>query len=87
MPPIAALDADVISLESSRSRMELLTAFRDEKYPTEIGPGVYDIHSPRLPTTIRDGRTSKYGDRVADAAAALGQSWLRPQNARVAGSP
>jgi 5-methyltetrahydropteroyltriglutamate--homocysteine methyltransferase len=51
MPAIAALDADVISLESSRSRMELLTAFRDEKYPNEIGPGVYDIHSPRVPTT------------------------------------
>ena len=49
LPAIAALDADVISMESSRSRMELLTAFRDQDYPNEIGPGVYDIHSPRIP--------------------------------------
>jgi 5-methyltetrahydropteroyltriglutamate--homocysteine methyltransferase len=47
---IAALDADVITLESSRSRMELLEAFRDFDYPNEIGPGVYDIHSPRVPS-------------------------------------
>lgn len=47
---IAAMDADVISIESSRSRMELLDAFRDFKYPNEIGPGVYDIHSPRVPS-------------------------------------
>ncbi len=47
---IAALDADVISLEASRSRMELLEAFRDFHYPNDVGPGVYDIHSPRIPT-------------------------------------
>ncbi len=46
---IAAMDADVISIETSRSRMELLDAFRSFKYPNEIGPGVYDIHSPRVP--------------------------------------
>ncbi len=46
---IAAMDADVISIESSRSNMELLDAFRDFRYPNEIGPGVYDIHSPRIP--------------------------------------
>ncbi len=46
---IAALDADVISIESSRSKMDLLDAFVDFKYPNEIGPGVYDIHSPRIP--------------------------------------
>ncbi|MDS1138054.1 5-methyltetrahydropteroyltriglutamate--homocysteine S-methyltransferase [Nitratireductor indicus] len=46
---IAAMDADVISIETSRSRMELLDAFRSYKYPNEIGPGVYDIHSPRVP--------------------------------------
>ncbi|HEY3487127.1 MAG TPA: 5-methyltetrahydropteroyltriglutamate--homocysteine S-methyltransferase, partial [Gammaproteobacteria bacterium] len=46
---IAALDADVITLETSRSRMALLDAFRDYCYPNEIGPGVYDIHSPRTP--------------------------------------
>lgn len=47
---IAAMDADVISIESSRSGMELLEAFRDYAYPNEIGPGVYDIHSPRVPS-------------------------------------
>jgi len=46
---IADMDADVISIESSRSRMEILEAFRDFEYPNEIGPGVYDIHSPRIP--------------------------------------
>ena len=46
---IAAMDADVISIETSRSKMELLDAFRNFSYPNEIGPGVYDIHSPRVP--------------------------------------
>jgi 5-methyltetrahydropteroyltriglutamate--homocysteine methyltransferase len=48
---IAAFDADVISIEASRSRMELLRAFRDFEYPNEIGPGIFDIHSPRVPST------------------------------------
>ena len=48
---VAAMDADVISIETSRSQMELLEAFVAFKYPNEIGPGVYDIHSPRVPTT------------------------------------
>lgn len=47
---VAALDADVISVETSRSKMELLTDFADFHYPNDIGPGVYDIHSPRVPT-------------------------------------
>lgn len=47
---IAELDADVISIESSRSDMELLSAFAQFKYPNMIGPGVYDIHSPRIPS-------------------------------------
>lgn len=46
---IANMDADVITIETSRSQMELLDAFADFKYPNEIGPGVYDIHSPRVP--------------------------------------
>ncbi len=50
VPSIAALDADVISIEASRSQMELLAAFAEFRYPNEIGPGVYDIHSPRVPT-------------------------------------
>lgn len=48
---VAALDADVISIETSRSRMELLDAFVRYRYPNGIGPGVYDIHSPRVPST------------------------------------
>ncbi|MFG7350804.1 5-methyltetrahydropteroyltriglutamate--homocysteine S-methyltransferase [Shewanella oncorhynchi] len=47
---IAAMDADVITIETSRSRMELLNAFEDFEYPNEIGPGVYDIHSPNTPS-------------------------------------
>lgn len=46
---IAEMDADVITIETSRSQMELLDAFVNFKYPNEIGPGVYDIHSPRVP--------------------------------------
>jgi 5-methyltetrahydropteroyltriglutamate--homocysteine methyltransferase len=49
---IADMDADVITIETSRSQMELLDAFVDFKYPNEIGPGVYDIHSPRVPTSV-----------------------------------
>jgi 5-methyltetrahydropteroyltriglutamate--homocysteine methyltransferase len=49
LPAIAALDADVITIETSRSNMELLDAFAEFEYPNEIGPGIYDIHSPRLP--------------------------------------
>ncbi|WDS35099.1 5-methyltetrahydropteroyltriglutamate--homocysteine S-methyltransferase [Pseudoxanthomonas sp.] len=48
---VAAMDADVISIETSRSRMELLDAFVQFRYPNAIGPGVYDIHSPRVPDT------------------------------------
>jgi len=48
---IAAMDADVITIETSRSDMELLDAFEAFDYPNDIGPGVYDIHSPRVPDT------------------------------------
>ncbi|MHB1567332.1 MAG: 5-methyltetrahydropteroyltriglutamate--homocysteine S-methyltransferase [Acidiferrobacter sp.] len=48
---VAAMDADVITIETSRSDMELLDAFVNFRYPNEIGPGVYDIHSPRVPAT------------------------------------
>jgi 5-methyltetrahydropteroyltriglutamate--homocysteine methyltransferase len=47
---IAAMDADAITIETSRSDMELLRGFGEFNYPNEIGPGVYDIHSPRVPT-------------------------------------
>ena len=47
---ITAMDADVITIECSRSQMELLDAFNEYEYPNDIGPGVYDIHSPRVPS-------------------------------------
>ncbi|HHG9995612.1 TPA: 5-methyltetrahydropteroyltriglutamate--homocysteine S-methyltransferase [Yersinia enterocolitica] len=50
MDSIAALDADVITIETSRSDMELLESFEDFAYPNEIGPGLYDIHSPNVPS-------------------------------------
>ncbi len=50
LPSIAAMDADVITIETSRSAMQLLDGFGEFAYPNDIGPGVYDIHSPRVPT-------------------------------------
>jgi 5-methyltetrahydropteroyltriglutamate--homocysteine methyltransferase len=50
LPSIAAMDADVITIETSRSNMELLDGFGAFAYPNDIGPGVYDIHSPRVPS-------------------------------------
>jgi 5-methyltetrahydropteroyltriglutamate--homocysteine methyltransferase len=47
---IANMDADVISIEASRSQLELLNTFVTYRYPNEIGPGIYDIHSPRIPS-------------------------------------
>lgn len=71
---IAALDADVITIETSRSNMELLEAFVDFHYPNEIGPGVYDIHSPRVPTV--EEMTSLI--RKAEAVIPRGQLWVNP---------
>ena len=50
MPTIIAMDADVISIENSRGNAALLTAFQEHAYNNDIGPGVYDIHSPNIPT-------------------------------------
>lgn len=62
---IAELDADVITIETSRSNMELLDAFIDFNYPNEIGPGVYDIHSPNIPTTDEMiALLTKAGERI-----------------------
>ncbi|OBU66070.1 5-methyltetrahydropteroyltriglutamate--homocysteine S-methyltransferase [Stenotrophomonas maltophilia] len=71
---VAAMDADVISIETSRSRMELLDAFVKFNYPNEIGPGVYDIHSPRVPDT------AEMVDLLRKALAVLqpGQLWVNP---------
>ncbi len=71
---IAAMDADVISIETSRSRMELLDAFREFDYPNEIGPGVYDIHSPRVPTVVEMVDLLEHArKRLADR-----QIWVNP---------
>ncbi|AOY88843.1 5-methyltetrahydropteroyltriglutamate--homocysteine S-methyltransferase [Marinobacter salinus] len=51
--PIARMDADVITIETSRSAMELLDAFKGFEYPNDIGPGVYDIHSPNVPDKLQ----------------------------------
>ena len=50
MDSVIALDADMISIENSKSDAKLLKIFQNTKYPNEIGPGVYDIHSPRVPS-------------------------------------
>jgi 5-methyltetrahydropteroyltriglutamate--homocysteine methyltransferase len=71
---IAAMDADVISIETSRSKMELLDAFKTYKYPNEIGPGVYDIHSPRVPEVAEMTNLLQLArERLGD-----GQIWINP---------
>jgi 5-methyltetrahydropteroyltriglutamate--homocysteine methyltransferase len=71
---IGAMDADVISIETSRSKMELLDAFRNYRYPNEIGPGVYDIHSPRIPEIAEMTELLKLArQRLSDA-----QLWINP---------
>ena len=71
---IGAMDADVISIETSRSKMELLDAFVTYAYPNEIGPGVYDIHSPRIPATQEmEELLIKAGERLN-----AGQLWVNP---------
>ncbi|WP_229418383.1 5-methyltetrahydropteroyltriglutamate--homocysteine S-methyltransferase [Massilia sp. Root351] len=74
LPQIAAMDADVITIETSRSAMELLTGFGAFRYPNEIGPGVYDIHSPRVPDTAEMVRLLKKASAVIPAA----QLWVNP---------
>ena len=74
MGSIAAMDADVISIETSRSKMELLDAFTGRGYPNEIGPGVYDIHSPRVPEVGEmETLLGLARERLAD-----GQIWINP---------
>lgn len=71
---IAAMDADVITIECSRSQMELLDAFADFKYPNDIGPGVYDIHSPRVPSKEEMVALMDKARAVIPAA----QLWVNP---------
>ncbi len=74
LPAIAAMDADVITIETSRSAMELLDAFGEFKYPNEIGPGVYDIHSPRVPSVEAMEKLMK---RAIDVVP-LKRLWINP---------
>ncbi len=71
---IAAMDADVITIETSRSDMELLEAFEAFAYPNDIGPGVYDIHSPRIPdVTEMVGLLRKAAQRIP-----VERLWVNP---------
>ncbi len=74
MDSIVEMDADVLSIESSRSGMELLSDFRRCSYPNEIGPGVYDIHSPRVPSA------GEMEELIAKAAEAIppARLWVNP---------
>jgi len=74
LPQIAALDADVITIETSRSDMELLRGFGDFAYPNAIGPGVYDIHSPRVPSP---GDILRLMRKAADVIPPA-QLWVNP---------
>ncbi|MEE1949687.1 5-methyltetrahydropteroyltriglutamate--homocysteine S-methyltransferase [Pseudomonas alcaligenes] len=71
---IAAMDADVITIETSRSDMELLDAFERFDYPNEIGPGVYDIHSPRVPDSSEMVRLLKKAAQRVPAE----RLWVNP---------
>ncbi|MES2149649.1 MAG: 5-methyltetrahydropteroyltriglutamate--homocysteine S-methyltransferase [Pseudomonadota bacterium] len=74
LPQIAAMDADVITIETSRSDMTLLDAFGQFRYPNQIGPGVYDIHSPRVPATGDMVRLLKKAAQVIAPA----NLWVNP---------
>jgi 5-methyltetrahydropteroyltriglutamate--homocysteine methyltransferase len=74
LPAITALDADVITIETSRSNMEILSAFSRFNYPNEIGPGVYDIHSPRLPQAHEIEQLLRQALMVIPAA----RLWVNP---------
>ncbi|RFP24326.1 5-methyltetrahydropteroyltriglutamate--homocysteine S-methyltransferase [Duganella sp. BJB488] len=74
LPQIAAMDADVITIETSRSDMELLNGFGRFRYPNEIGPGVYDIHSPRVPAQAEMVRLLQKASAVIPPA----NLWVNP---------
>lgn len=71
---IARLDADVITIETSRSNMELLAAFEAFRYPNEIGPGVWDIHSPRVPSVDEMTQLIEKASRLLPP----GNLWVNP---------
>jgi 5-methyltetrahydropteroyltriglutamate--homocysteine methyltransferase len=71
---IADMDADVISIEAAKSQMDLLDALRESEYPNEIGPGVYDIHSPRIPDAAEMNSLLKKALKVIPAE----RLWVNP---------
>jgi 5-methyltetrahydropteroyltriglutamate--homocysteine methyltransferase len=71
---IQAMDADVVSIENSRSDLELLDVFKRSSYTNEIGPGVYDIHSPRVPSTEEMASNLE----AASSVLAMDQLWVNP---------
>ncbi len=71
---VAAMDADVVSIETARSKMELLGAFANFRYPNEVGPGVYDIHSPRVPSEDEMVALLRAAARVVDVE----RLWVNP---------
>jgi 5-methyltetrahydropteroyltriglutamate--homocysteine methyltransferase len=74
LPAIAELDADVVSLEASRSKLELLDDFRSLRYENDLGPGVYDIHSERVPTS------TEMAELIVRIASVVGveRLWVNP---------
>jgi 5-methyltetrahydropteroyltriglutamate--homocysteine methyltransferase len=74
LPWIAKMDADVITIETSRSDMKLLEGFGTFNYPNDIGPGVYDIHSPRLPRVDEMTRLLRKAKEVVPVK----QLWVNP---------
>jgi 5-methyltetrahydropteroyltriglutamate--homocysteine methyltransferase len=74
MDHVARLDADVLSIEASRSDMEVLDAFADVDYPGDVGPGVYDIHSPRVPPVDEIERLLE----LAEARIGRERLWVNP---------
>lgn len=68
------MDADVITIETSRSHMELLDAFGEFFYPNEIGPGIYDIHSPRIPSADEMEKLMKRAMQVIPVE----RLWINP---------
>lgn len=71
---IQAMDADVVSIENSRSELELLDVFKKVSYANEIGPGVYDIHSPRVPST----EEMEANLEAASTVLSIDQLWVNP---------
>ena len=88
MEHIVRLDADVLSIEASRSGMEVLEAFAGElDYPNEIGPGVYDIHSPRVPCVEEIERLLELAEAARRPRAAVGEPGLRAEDPRLERGP